>query len=160
MEIPNKLEVGQIWNYVCEIEGRVTETHIVTKTEAKDGYFHCDEGILFKIESLLDEESGWTFVGYYKNAEVEKIKKADEKIATLTRKDKVFLLNGRIAHFSLSQLVEMTDAEVDEEFEKLQTVTNSQFEGFKAVARVLVNNGYWQDGIDFNYIESVLNFRQ
>jgi hypothetical protein len=84
------------------------------------------------------------------------IKMADEKIVSLTRKDKVFLLNGRIAHFSLSQLVEMTDAEVDEEFNKTQIVTNSQFEGFKAVARVLVNNGVWQD-IDFNHIESNLN---
>ena len=151
MEIPNKLEEGQIWKYECGTTGN-TEEHIVSADDAEDGYFTCLDGFAYGIGDLSDVESGWKLIGFVKCSDDVKL---EEKNAPLTRKDKVFLLNGRIAHFSLSQLVEMTDVEVDEEFEKLQTVTNS----LKAVARVLVNNGYWQDGIDFNYIESVLNFR-
>ena len=167
MEKPNKLEEGQIWIYHCPINRGDTEEHIVTKGEAIKGFFVCEDHCSHDIESLLGEFSDWRFNGYaqskepllIKKAEVEKITKAEEKIASLTRKDKVYLLNGHIAHFSLSKLVEMTDAEVDEEFNKLQTVSNSQFEGFKAVARVLVNNGYWNNGVDFNHIESKLNIR-
>lgn len=155
MEKPNKLEEGQIWIYYCSIDEKDVEEHIVTKYEAVEERFVCEDGCSQDIELLLNENNGWRFGGYANNKNIEM---DDEKIVSLTRRDKVFLLNGRIAHFSLSKLVEMTDAEVDEEFEKLQTVTNSQFEGFKAVARVLVNSGIWES-VDLNVIESELNIK-
>ena len=162
MKKPNKLEEGQIWIYHCPINVGDTEKHIVTEDEAIGGCFVCEDDCSHDIESLLEEDSGWIFLEYVQFKEPLLIKKEGveslpHKTIPLTRKDKVYLLNGHIAHFSLSKLVEMTDAEVDEEFNKLQTVTNSQFEGFKAVARVLVNNGYWNNGVDFNHIESKLN---
>lgn len=148
MEKPNKLEEGQIWSYYCPIDEKYTEEHIVTKDEVIEGCFVCEDDCSHNIKSLLEEDSGWIF-----------LESLPHKTIPLTRKAKVFLLNGIMAHFSLSKLVEMTDSEVDEEFNKLQTVSNSQFEGFKAVARVLVNNGYWNNGVDFNHIESKLNIR-
>jgi hypothetical protein len=64
MEEPNKLEEGQIWIYYCSIDEKDVEEHIVTKYEAVEECFVCEDNCSHDIESLLDENNGWRFGGY------------------------------------------------------------------------------------------------